>query len=204
MAGRGARCYPVRPSFRLLHTARHYRTACLALIVATLVFRAWFTTTLALSGDEAYHWEWSRHLALGYHDHPALTAWLIWLSTTLFGASTEFTVRLPAVLCMAGVWVLARALARRIVLARGGSELAAERAGLLAVVFVMFAPVMTVFSVYVSTDPPLLFFWMLTLFLGLRALEEGRWVDWLGAGAAFGLALESARPVRNNPARAPG
>jgi hypothetical protein len=174
-----------------LDSARHYRRAALALIAVVFAFRAWWMTTMALSGDEAYHWEWSRHLALGYHDHPGLTGWLIWLSTALFGASTAFTVRLPALLCMAGTWLVARAFARRLVLARGGSELAAERAGLLALVLVMFAPVLAVFSVYISTDPPLLFFWMLTLYLGWRALEESRWRFWLGAGAAFGLALES-------------
>src|SRR5688572_27316792 len=78
-----------------------------------------------------------------------------------------------------------------VVRARGGTAAAAEWAGLLAMLLVMFAPITAVLSMYMSTDPPLLLAWMLALWLGWRALAHGRWRDWLGVGFALGLALES-------------
>ena len=37
-------------------------------------FAAW---KVPLTGDEAYYWEWAKHLALGYADHPPMVAYLI-------------------------------------------------------------------------------------------------------------------------------
>ncbi|MGH7855530.1 MAG: glycosyltransferase family 39 protein, partial [Candidatus Binatia bacterium] len=41
------------------------------------------------------YWNYAQHLDFSYLDHPPMVAWLIWLSTSLFGNS-EFSVRLPA------------------------------------------------------------------------------------------------------------
>ena len=35
--------------------------------------------------DETYYWEWSRHLAAGYFDHPPAIAWLVRAGTALVG-----------------------------------------------------------------------------------------------------------------------
>jgi len=43
------------------------RTAWLLLFVLT-AFRLWFAATHDLLQDEAYYWQWSRHLAWGYYD----------------------------------------------------------------------------------------------------------------------------------------
>jgi len=73
------------------------------LVATWLVILAGVGIRLAISGqfllvpDEANYWQWSRYLALGYHDHPPMLAWTMWLSTQLFG-HTEFAVRLPTVL----------------------------------------------------------------------------------------------------------
>ena len=37
-------------------------------------FAAW---KVPLTGDEADYWEWAKHLALGYSDHPPMVAYLI-------------------------------------------------------------------------------------------------------------------------------
>ena len=38
-----------------------------------------------LGSNEAYHWLYAQHPALGYYNHPAMVAWMIGLSTALFG-----------------------------------------------------------------------------------------------------------------------
>jgi len=146
---------------------------------------------LPLSGDEAYHWEWSRHPAFGYYDHPGLTAFLIRGATLLTGRSTEFTVRLPALLLLSGTAVVCFLFARSVARARGADSAAAERAGAMAGVLALVTPIFVFFSVYMSTDPPLIFCWTLTLYLAWRAFDGGAWGAWIGAGAALGCALLS-------------
>lgn len=173
------------------HTRTRYAKAFFAQLAAVTAFRAWFITTLPLSGDEAYHWEWSRHLALGYYDHPGLTAYLIALSTLVFRGSSEFSVRLPAVLLLAGTAWVGFAMARRVCLDRGGTIPQAERAGLLAGFLLLVVPVFALFSVYMSTDPPVIFFATATLYAFYRACVRGRWTQWIGAGLLAGLCLLS-------------
>src|SRR4030067_1633437 len=59
-----------------------------------LFFRLLYVSLPQLAPQEAYYWNYSRHLALSYFDHPPLHAWLIYLSTQL--GTSEFTVRLFA------------------------------------------------------------------------------------------------------------
>lgn len=161
------------------------------MLAAVFVFRLWFMTTLPLSGDEAYHWEWSRNLDLGYYDHPPLTAYLIRISTWLIGDSTELSARLPALIMLTGTAVVCFFFAGRLVVERGGARHAAERAGFLAGLLIMFAPIFAVSATYMSTDPPLIFFWTLTLFLLYRAMGSDGWLWWICAGLSAGFAMLS-------------
>jgi hypothetical protein len=170
--------------------AWRWRLAFLLLLGAASLLRLWFAGTLPLSGDEAYHWEWARRPAFGYYDHPPLTAWLIALSTRLFGA-TEAAVRLPAVLLLALAASAVRALVRILAAERGAGADAAERAGCVGGLLILAAPIYAVFGVYMSTDPPLLGFWALALLGVVRAARDGRARDWALAGAALGLALNA-------------
>jgi 4-amino-4-deoxy-L-arabinose transferase-like glycosyltransferase len=162
-----------------------------ALVVVMYALRLLTAGVLPLSGDEAYHWQWSRHLSAGYYDHPAMTAWLIRLATELCGAHTEMVVRLPAVLCVCGATVSGGLLARDVVRRRGGDALEAARACFLAGVLIVFTPIIAVFSTYISTDPALLLWWTLFLYLAHRALYSTRWRDWVLAGLALGGAVMS-------------
>ncbi len=47
---------------------------------------------LELSGDEAYQWLWSKHLALSYYSKPPFIAYAQWLGTSLWG-DNAFGVR---------------------------------------------------------------------------------------------------------------
>ncbi|MBD5632897.1 MAG: hypothetical protein IAI49_00335, partial [Candidatus Eremiobacteraeota bacterium] len=45
-----------------------------AVVLFVILVRGVVAFTLPLTGDEAYYWEWSRHLAWGYVDHPPAVA----------------------------------------------------------------------------------------------------------------------------------
>ena len=66
-----------------------------ALLLGMTVARLLYAGLLPLSADEAYYWQWSRYLDLGYHDHPPKVDWQIRRSTALLGTQ-ETAVPLPA------------------------------------------------------------------------------------------------------------
>jgi 4-amino-4-deoxy-L-arabinose transferase-like glycosyltransferase len=154
-------------------------------------FRLWFIGSLPLTGDESYHWEWSRHLAFGYYDHPGFTAYLIRLFTFLSGTSTEFSVRLPAVAMLGVASLAAYAVARDLARERGMGEARAEASGFVAGSLLLATPLHSAMGVYISTDPPLIAAWTVALWGFTRAFRGGglRW--WAAAGAVLGLAMLS-------------
>ncbi|MFP2908974.1 4-amino-4-deoxy-L-arabinose transferase, partial [Pyxidicoccus sp. 3LFB2] len=76
--------------------------ACLALLGVAAVARLALLLGTDVYFDTAYYWQWARHLAWGYYDHPPMVAWLI----------AALGVRGSALLCgvatVAAVWGLAR------------------------------------------------------------------------------------------------
>src|SRR3954466_7411937 len=67
------------------------------LIAALVLLRIGYLGFAELFPEEAYYWNYAKHLDIGYLDHPPMVAWLIHLGTWLFG-NNEFGVRLFAVL----------------------------------------------------------------------------------------------------------
>ena len=158
----------------------------LALVLGLLLVRLAFAAVIPLSGDEAYYWQWSRHLAWGYYDHPPMIAYLIAGGVRLAG-DTPLGVRLGAVaLSSAAGWLL-------YVLARDlwGSA----RAGLWALGAAGAAPLLAAGALIATPDTPLVFFWTASIALALGALRSGRPRDWALAGAAVGLGLLSKHPM---------
>lgn len=119
--------------------------------------------------DEAYYWQWGRHLAWGYYDHPPLVAWLI----------AALGIRPTALLCGAGTVAAVWGLARDVY---GDREAAWRAAALWSVV-----PAGLLAGIWATPDTPLLLCWVLALW----ALYRERWVL---AGLACGLALLSKYP----------
>ena len=52
------------------------RRALWILIVASTTLRLFSACYLGLGNDEAYHWLYATHPALGYYDHPPMMAWI--------------------------------------------------------------------------------------------------------------------------------
>ena len=82
----------------------------LALLVARIGWHALFSD-LTLVEDEAHYWEWARHPDWSYYSKGPGVAWIIALSTRLFG-DTEWAVRLPAAIS-AAIGMLGAAAAAR-------------------------------------------------------------------------------------------
>ncbi len=167
--------------------------AALAGLAVLTAFRLALGAWIPLGDDETFYWEWSRHLAPGYVDHPPMIAFLVWAATHIFG-STPFAVHsvgaLLSLVASLAVWVLAR------------EALGADAAATWSVVLFNVIPVFSAGALLAAPDAPLGICWVLTLLWAWRAArrdpvagspQTGRQAGraWLAAGAWLGLALDS-------------
>ncbi len=129
--------------------------------------------------DEAQYWFWAQHPAFGYYSKPPLVAWLIALTTGLFGDS-EFAIRLSAPLLHAGTAVFVYAI---------GTRLYDSRVGLWSALAYASLPGASLSAFIISTDAPLLLFWAAALYAFIRAREDGGAGRWIAVGIACGLGL---------------
>jgi hypothetical protein len=129
--------------------------------------------------DEAQYWFWAQHPALGYYSKPPLVAWLIALTTGLFGES-EFAIRLSAPLLHAATALLVYAI---------GARLYDRRVGLWSALAYASLPGASISAFIISTDAPLLLFWAAALYAFIRAREDSGWGWWSAVGVACGLGL---------------
>lgn len=136
---------------------------------------------LSLYSDEAYYWGWAQALDWGYFSKPPMIAAIIATTTALFGDS-ELAIK-------AGSLIIYPFTAFFIFLI--GRRLFGATAGLVAGLIFFTLPAISMSSLVISTDVPLLLFWSAALFFLLRALEQDRWRDWLLVGLASGLGLLS-------------
>jgi membrane-associated phospholipid phosphatase len=149
-------------------------------IVVTLVARWLYIAfgPLDLSGDEAYQWTWSKHLALSYYSKPLGIAVLQKIGT-LIGGDTNFGVRFcsPLISAIVGFMVL-RFLARE----------AGPRTAFWVLIATLATPLLCVGSILMTIDPPLVLCWLWATFAGWRAIQpDGKTRDWLWVGLAIGL-----------------
>ena len=129
--------------------------------------------------DEAQYWFWAQHPALGYYSKPPLVAWLIALTTRLFGES-ELAIRLSAPLLHTVTAIFVYAI---------GARLYDSRVGLWSALAYASLPGTSISAFIISTDAPLLMFWAVALYAFIRAREDGSWGWWLTVGVACGLDL---------------
>jgi 4-amino-4-deoxy-L-arabinose transferase-like glycosyltransferase len=157
------------------------RLGCL-LIVASLIGHWIYIASglIGLSGDEAYQWLWSKHLALSYYSKPPAIAWIQFAGTSLFG-DTEFGVRFFSPLFAAVLsWMVFTFLAREI----------SGRVAFWLLVIVSAVPLLGVGCILMTIDPPLVLCWTWALIAGWRAVHpEGQTRDWAVVGLAMGLAF---------------
>lgn len=156
-----------------------WRAAWLILAI-TIVARAVVAAAYPLLPDETYFWEWSRHLAAGYYDHPPGIAWTIASGTMLFG-DTTFGVR-AASLVLSGVAAAALIVAARDI----GGPAAALRASLVFALLPLSSGL-----IFAMPDAPLAACVSLVILASVRATDATRHATawWLVAGAAAGLAM---------------
>lgn len=156
------------------------------LLLALFALTAWrfyaaIEANLELYADEAQYFDWSRSLEWGYYSKPPMLAWIIRLSTELFGESELGIRAMSFVLYPLAAWFLFLAVRR------GFADAAAEHWALAAALLFATLPLVSLGSWLITTDAALLLFWSLSLYFLVRALDRGAWHDWIALGLCVGL-----------------
>lgn len=131
--------------------------ALVAIRITILLF-----ATPNLGPDETQYWFWAQTPDFGYFSKPPLIAWIIALSTSLFG-NDPWAVRLPAVLCHAVVAGFLFALTTR----KFG-----DQAGFYVGIGWLTLPGVTLSSTLIATDAPMLACWSAGLYYFFKIVDE--------------------------------
>lgn len=159
----------------------------LALVTVARV-AAVIATPMELHGDEAQYWAWSQSLDWGYYSKPPLVAWVIALTTGVFGDG-EWAIRVAAPFAHAVAATFIGLLAR---------DLYGERAGVWAMALYTLMPAITLSSGVMSTDALLLACWAAALFAFHRFIttraagSAAVWAAALAATFALGMLAKYA------------
>lgn len=151
------------------------------LIGLGVAIRLAFLGVLNLFPEEAYYWNYSRHLDIGYLDHPPMVAWTIHASEWLLGRS-EFAVRLPAFLS----WFVMAFFMYRLTV-----EIVDRKAGRVVLLLLAALPIYLSVGFMMTPDAPLYAAWAACLYFLYRALINERNSAWWWAGLSLGLGLFS-------------
>ena len=157
----------------------HRRVLTLLLGLGVLRVLALIISPINLHGDEAQYWTWSREFDWGYFSKPPMIAWIIGVSTWIFG-NAEWAVRISSpILHPITAYVLYRT----------GRFLYDGRTGFWAAVVYFTMPAVWLSSGIVSTDVALLLFWTLALnaWTHMRVTPKWRWAFLLGVAIGAGL-----------------
>ncbi len=160
-------------------TRVRWHLAALGLFAFVFGLRLLYLPHLPLIPDEMYYWVYTQHLALSYLDHPPLTAWLIALSTHLFGDGV-FGVRamlIPLVLLGAFYFY------------RYGSTMGGRTVGLLTMLALVALPFFFLSGLLMTPDAPMIVAWAASLYYMKRLLVDQHPNAFLGLGIAMGLGL---------------
>ncbi len=158
------------------------RRSFLLILAITTVIKVWLAAALPLTGDEAYFYQWGRHLDWGgYYDHPPMAGWWLWALQQV--SSDPLVLRLPAILLWIAVTFGMMDLLQRL------QPYAEDRRWLLGSLFLALP--FTWSLNLITTDTPLILFLFFSGYAFIRGELSERPGWYAASGVLLGLALFS-------------
>lgn len=165
----------------LVGDSKGYISILLPFVILVLV-RFLYIINIGIAPDEAYYWDWTRFLSLGYYDHPPLVAWVTFCTTSLFG-NTIAGIKTAAFIGHFLTSLCAIGLARKY--CYHYSSL------LLLILLFWFSVIIGIGTLILSPDVPQYLFWSAGMLAGYCALFESSRKAWIVLGIVGGLGLLS-------------
>ncbi len=167
-------------------TKNTHRRLFFHVLTITTLIKLWLALAIPLTGDEAYFYQWGKHLDWGgYYDHPPMAGWILWLLQQF--SSHLLVLRLPAIL----LWIVITLGMMDLV-----DRLSPAVAGKRWILGSLFLALPFTWSLnLITTDTPLIFFLFFSGYALIRAeradevATELRW--YAASGVLLGLALLS-------------
>jgi hypothetical protein len=153
----------------------------LGLIIGLVLFRLCFVPFMGLMPQDAYYTFYSEHLDWSYYDHPPMVAYLIKVFTIIFGKAA-WVIKLTAWTTSLATLYLVYLLAKKMY---------DHSFALRAVAILATTVMMSIVSLVMTPDVPLLLFWMVSVLLFHHAIFQDRRIYFVLAGLAMGLAFDS-------------
>ena len=153
----------------------------IGIVIYSVLLRFFYLGLPELFYEEAYYWNYAKHLDIGYLDHPPLVAWIIWLFTKLMG-DNEFAVRFGAFIFWFVMAYFSYRLARNINKNTGANQ---------AILLVATLPIFFATGWAMTPDAPLMACWAAMIYFLYQALIHEKRIAWLGIGIAMGLGMLS-------------
>jgi 4-amino-4-deoxy-L-arabinose transferase-like glycosyltransferase len=167
----------LRQEQRASITENSYVLPLLIWLGALLALRlaAIHTAKIDLVPDEAQYWSWSRELAFGYFSKPPMIAWVIRAASAVCGEGEVCIRSASPVLYTLGALMIYLA----------GRALFGPRAGFWSAVVFDTVPGVSYSSLLITTDVPLILFWIIALYAWIMLVERQS----MGFAVLFGVAL---------------
>lgn len=131
--------------------------------------------------DTYYYWTWSKHLQLSYFDGPPMIAYLLWLTTHLFG-DNFFSINIISVLCVIGSAILIYQI--------GKLAYSKQTAQLAALIWLVYPFAATRFiTISMTLDGLEVFFSLLIILITFKFIkyQQPKNIYQLGIAVGFGL-----------------
>jgi dolichol-phosphate mannosyltransferase len=153
----------------------------LAVVIYAVLMRLLYLGVPELLFEEAYYWNYAKHLDIGYLDHPLMVAWIIRLFVALMG-NIEFAVRAGAFLC----WLVTAWFSYRLT-----RDVLGQAAAYRALALIAVLPVYFFIGLFMSPDAPLAACWAAAIYFMHRIVVGKEPRAWLWLGVAIGLGMIS-------------
>ncbi len=160
----------------------NWLTLGLILTVCVLTLRLVFLGAMEVIPQEAYYWNYARHLSPGYLDHPPLIAATIWSGEWLFGHS-YFGTRIGPFIY--GILFL-------LIFYRYARLQVDKNTAVFACLLAVLLPYFFLGTGFLATpDASLTVAWVMALYFFYRALVNNHYPSWYGVGLAMGIGMLS-------------
>ncbi len=141
---------------------QHINKILVWLLVISALVRAVLAAWMEFGNDEVYYWAYALYPDWSHFDHPPMVGWVIQLFSLNLLLDSEFFIRLASVVFMT---------ANTYIIYRIGKDLKDAQTGLYAALLYtasIYAFVIT--GIFIMPDTPLMLFWLLAVWMALRAL----------------------------------
>jgi len=162
-----------------------YKKFIFYFIIAVTFFRLLYINFIPLLGDEAYYWQWSRHLDLSYYEQGPVLSIIIYLFTFFNKINTLFTIRLGAVILSMLTMFLCVLIYNKIFPEN-------NKGSFFNLLFINSSLIFSAGAILMMHDTVMVFFYTLLIYVFLFVIEKPENTkNWIFAGIIYGIAIMS-------------